>query len=284
MPQTREHILLARQVGVPRLVVFLNKCDVVDDGEILDLIEMELRELLARQGFDAEATPFVRGAAIKALDGEKGALADEAILELFAALDSHIVLPERSTQAAFLMPIEGAQTISGRGTVVTGVIQRGAVRIGDEVEIVGLGETLRSVVTGVESFHKILDEGQAGDSVGCLLRGIERDAVSRGQVLASPGSIAPCQAFEAELHVLTHAEGGRHTPFFAEYSPQFYFGTTDVTGSVTLEAGVEMVLPGDDAKIVVALQKPVALEARQRFAVREGDRTVGAGVVTRICT
>jgi elongation factor Tu len=282
MLQTREHILLARQVGVPHVVVFLNKCDVMDDAELLDLIELEVRELLSKYGFDGDKVPIVRGSAIKALEGEKGPLADEAILRLFDALDNAIPLPERPKDLPFLLPIEGVLSISGRGTVVTGLIERGSVRVGDEVEIVGLGETRKSVVTSVETFQKVLDIGEAGENVGCLLRGIDRDAVRRGQVLAQPGSQKARTKFEAEVYVLTKEEGGRHTPFFRNYRPQFYFRTTDVTGNVELPEGIEMVMPGDSAGVVVELQKPVALEEKSRFAMREGNRTIGAGVVTRI--
>jgi elongation factor Tu len=282
MPQTREHILLARQVGVPRIVVFLNKCDVVDDLELLDLIELEVRELLSKYQFDGDGAPIVRGAAIKALEGEKGPLADEAIMQLFAALDSYIPLPERAKDRPFLMPIEGVHSISGRGTVVTGLIERGTVKVGDAVEIVGLGETLSSVVTSVETYQKILDAGEAGDNVGCLLRGIDRDAVARGRVLCKPGSLMPHRKFEAEVYVLTKEEGGRHTPFFSNYRPQFYFRTTDVTGSVGLGKDVEMVMPGDNAELTVELNEPIAIEEKSRFAIREGNRTVGAGIVTRV--
>ena len=282
MPQTREHILLARQVGVPRIVVFLNKCDAVDDAELLDLIELELRELLSKYQFDGNHAPIIRGAALKALQGEKGPLADEAILRLFDALDGYITLPERATDKPFLMPIEGVHSISGRGTVVTGVIERGIVKVGDEVEIVGLRDTRRSVVTSIETYLKILDQGEAGDNVGCLLRGIDRAAVERGQVLARPGSATAHRRFRAEVYVLTREEGGRHTPFFRNYSPQFYFRTTDVTGSVELPDGTEMVLPGDNAEFTIELHEPVALAEHSRFAIREGGRTVGAGVVTRI--
>jgi len=282
MPQTREHILLARQVGVPRIVVFLNKCDVADDDELLDLIELETRELLSKYGFDGDNAPIVRGAAIKALRGEKGALADEAILQLFAALDRYVEVPERAKDRPFLMPIEGVHSISGRGTVVTGLVERGIVKAGDEVEIVGLGETRKTVVTGVETYKKILEQGEAGDNVGCLLRGIDKDAVERGQVLSRPGSARPHRKFRAEVYVLTKEEGGRHKPFFPNYSPQFFFRTTDVTGSVALDAGVEMVMPGDNAEITVDLQKPVAIEEKSRFAIREGNKTIGAGVVTAI--
>jgi elongation factor Tu len=281
MPQTREHILLARQVGVPRIVVFLNKCDVVDDPELIDLIDLEVRELLSAHGYDGD-TPIVRGAAIKALNGETGDLADAAILKLLGVLDSHIELPERPKDQPFLMQIEGVHSITGRGTVVTGVIERGTVKPGDTVEIVGLGETRSTVVVSVETHQKILDRGEAGDSVGCLLRGIDRDAVERGQVLVRPGSVRPRRRFETEVYVLTKEEGGRHTPFFSNYRPQFFFRTTDVTGSVELKDGAEMVLPGDNASFTVELMKPVAIEERSRFAIREGHRTVGAGVVTRI--
>ena len=282
MPQTREHILLARQIGVPRIVVFLNKCDVVDDPELIDLVELEVRELLATYQFDGDNAPIVRGAAIKALNGEKGPLADEAILQLFAALDSYIPLPERAKDRPFLMPIEGVHTITGHGTVVTGLIEQGTVRPGDEVEIVGLGTTRTSVVKSVETYRKILDVGEAGDNVGCVLRGIDRDVVQRGQVLARPGSIRPHRTFEAEVYVLTKEEGGRHTPFFRNYRPQLYFRTTDVTGTIELKQGAEMVLPGDNAELSVELDKPIAMEVKSRFAIREGNKTVGAGIVTRI--
>jgi len=282
MPQTREHILLARQVGVPRIVVFLNKCDVADDPELVDLVEIEVRDLLSKYGFDGDKVPVVRGAAMKALQGEAGPLAAQAILKLFEALDSYIELPERPKDGAFLMPIEGVQSISGRGTVVTGLIERGTVRLGDEVEIVGLGDTRRSVVTSIESYRKILDQGEAGDNVGCLLRGIDKDAVERGQVLSRPGAAKPHRSFRAEVYVLTKDEGGRHTPFFRNYRPQFYFRTADVTGTVQFGDGVEMVMPGDSAELTVELNKPIALEERSRFAIREGNRTVGAGVVTAI--
>jgi elongation factor Tu len=281
MPQTREHVLLARQVGVPRVVVFINKCDVVDDGELIDLIELEVRELLTKHGFDGDNTPVIRGAAIKAYQGEKGPLAEEAILKLFDALDSHIELPARAKDRPFLMPIEGVHTISGRGTVVTGLVERGIVKVGDEVEIIGLGETRRTVVTSVETHQKVLDQGEAGDNVGCLLRGIDREAVERGQVLARPGSLTPHRRFEAEVYVLTKDEGGRHKPFTGNYSPQFYFRTTDVTGTVALKDG-EMVMPGDTAALAVELMKPIAMEEKSRFAIREGNKTVGAGIVTRI--
>jgi elongation factor Tu len=282
MPQTREHVLLARQVGVPRVVVFINKCDVVDDPELIDLIELEVRELLTKHGFDGDNTPVIRGAAIKAYHGEKGPLAEEAILRLFDALDSHIELPARPKDRPFLMPIESVLSISGRGTVVTGLIERGVVKVGDEVEIVGLGETRRTIVTSVETHQKVLDQGEAGDNVGCLLRGIDRDTIERGQVLARPGSLTPHWKFEAEVYVLTKEEGGRHKPFSGNYSPQFYFQTTDVTGTVTLQDGTEMVMPGDNAELSVELGKPIAIEAKSRFAIREGNKTVGAGIVTRI--
>jgi elongation factor Tu len=282
MPQTREHMLLARQVGVPRIVVFLNKCDVADDPELVDLVEIELRDLLSKYQFDGDNVPIVRGAAIEALRGETGPLADQAILQLFEALDSYIELPERPKDRPFLMPIEGVQSISGRGTVVTGLIERGTVKLGDEVEIVGLGETRKSVVTSIESYRKILDQGEAGDNVGCLLRGIDKDAVQRGQVLSRPGAAKPHTTFRAEVYVLTKDEGGRHTPFFVNYRPQFYFRTADVTGTVQLGNDVEMVMPGDNAELTIELNKAIALEERSRFAIREGNRTVGAGIVTQI--
>jgi len=282
MPQTREHILLARQVGVPQIVVFLNKCDIVDDQELLDLVEMEVRELLVKYQFPGDDLPVVRGAAIKALQGEKGPLADEAIMKLFEALDTYIPIPERPLDQAFLMPIEDVFSISGRGTVVTGRIERGKVKVGDEVEIVGLKDTQKSIVTGVEMFRKLLDDAQAGDNVGCLLRGIDKEAVERGQVLCKPGSIKPHKKFKAEAYILTKDEGGRHTPFFNNYRPQFYFRTTDVTGVVTLAEGTEMVMPGDNVSVDVELITPIAMEEKLRFAIREGGRTVGAGVVTKI--
>jgi elongation factor Tu len=282
MPQTREHILLARQVGVPHIVVFLNKCDVVDDAEILDLIELELRELLTKQHFDGDNLPIVRGAAIKALNGEKGLLADEAIVRLFDALDSYIPLPERSREEPFLLPIESVLSISGRGTVVTGRIARGVIKPGDEVEIVGLGETRKSVVTSVESFKKLLDEGQPGDNIGCVLRGVPREEVQRGQVLSRPGAVKAHRRFEAEVYILTKEEGGRHTPFFGSYRPQFFFRTTDVTGTVSLKGGIDMAAPGDTLEFEVELHEAIALEEQLRFAIREGNRTVGSGVVTRI--
>jgi elongation factor Tu len=281
MPQTREHIL-ARQVGVPRIVVFLNKCDVADDPELVDLVEIEVRDLLSKYQYDGDNAPVVLGSAIKALQGDTGELADQAIIKLFEALDSYIELPERPNDRPFLMPIEGVQTISGRGTVVTGLIERGTVKLGDEVEIVGLGETRKSVVTGIESYRKLLDQGMAGDNVGCLLRGVERNAVQRGQVLARPGAAKPHKSFRAEVYVLTKDEGGRHTPFFGNYRPQFYFRTADVTGTVQLGNGAEMVMPGDSAELTIELNKAIALEERSRFAIREGNRTVGAGIVTEI--
>ncbi len=282
MPQTREHILLARQVGVPYIVVFLNKCDIVDDAELLDLVEMEVRELLSKYQFPGDDVPVIRGAAIQALTGEKGPLADEAIMQLFDALDTYIPLPERPKDQPFLMPIEDVFSISGRGTVVTGRIERGLVKVGEEIEIIGLRDTQKAVVTGVEMFRKLLDQGEAGDNVGCLLRGIDKNNVERGQVLAKPGSVKPHKKFKAEAYILTKEEGGRHTPFFSNYRPQFYFRTTDVTGVVTLPEGTEMVMPGDNIAMDVELVSPIAMEEKVRFAIREGGRTVGAGVVTKI--
>ena len=282
MPQTREHILLARQVGVPYVVVFLNKCDIVDDQELLDLVEMEVRELLSKYQFPGDDVPVIRGAAIQALTGQKGPLADEAIMRLFEALDTYIPLPERPKDQPFLMPIEDVFSISGRGTVVTGRIERGVIKVGEEIEIVGLAATQKSIVTGVEMFRKLLDAGEAGDNVGCLLRGIDKEAVERGQVLAKPGSVKPHKKFKAEAYVLTKEEGGRHTPFFTNYRPPFYFRTTDVTGVVTLPEGTEMVMPGDNIAVDVELVSPIAMEEKVRFAIREGGRTVGAGVVTKI--
>src|SRR5450631_4262024 len=282
MPQTREHILLARQVGVPNIVVFLNKCDVVDDAELLDLVELEVRELLVKYKFPGDDIPIIRGAAVKALNGEKGPLADEAIIKLMEALDSSVPLPERPKDKPFLMPIEDVFSISGRGTVVTGRIERGMIKVGEEVEIVGLKDTQRSVVTGVEMFRKLLDAGEAGDNVGCLLRGISKDEVERGQVLCKPGSVKPHKKFTAEAYILTKEEGGRHTPFFNNYRPQFYFRTTDVTGQCTLPEGTEMIMPGDNATMQVELITPIAMEEKLRFAIREGGRTVGAGVVAKI--
>ena len=282
MPQTREHILLARQVGVPYIVVFLNKCDAVDDQELVELVEMEVRELLSKYQFPGDDIPIIRGAAIQALNGEKGPLADEAIIKLFEAIDSYIPLPERPKDLPFLMPIEDVFSISGRGTVVTGRIERGTIKVGEEVEIVGIRDTQKSVVTGVEMFRKLLDSGEAGDNVGCLLRGIDKDAVERGQVLCKPGSIKPHKKFKAEAYILTKEEGGRHTPFFTNYRPQFYFRTTDVTGVVALPEGTEMVMPGDNVAVTIELITPIAMEEKLRFAIREGGRTVGAGVVTSI--
>jgi elongation factor Tu len=282
MPQTREHILLARQVGVPYIVVFLNKCDIVDDPELLDLVELEMRELLSKYEFPGDDIPIIRGSALKAMKGEKGPLADEAILKLYEAIDTYIPLPERPLDKPFLMPIEDVFSISGRGTVVTGRIERGKVKVGEEVEIVGLKDTTKTVVTGVEMFRKLLDEGVAGDNVGCLLRGIDKEAVERGQVLGKPGSVKPHKKFKAEAYILTKDEGGRHTPFFQNYRPQFYFRTTDVTGFVTLPQGTEMVMPGDNVAMDIELQVPIAMEEKLRFAIREGGRTVGAGVVTKI--
>jgi elongation factor Tu len=282
MPQTREHILLARQVGVPYVVVFLNKCDVVDDAELLDLVEMEVRELLSKYQFPGDDTPVVRGAAIKALNGEKGPLADEAIIKLYEALDTFIPLPQRAVDQPFLMPIEDVFSISGRGTVVTGRIERGRIKVGEEAEIVGLKDTTKTVVTGVEMFRKLLDDAQAGDNVGCLLRGVDKEAVERGQVLCKPGSVKPHKKFKAEAYILNKEEGGRHTPFFKNYRPQFYFRTTDVTGVCTLPEGTEMVMPGDNCSMDVELITPIAMEEKQRFAIREGGRTVGAGVVVKI--
>jgi elongation factor Tu len=280
MPQTREHVLLARQVNVPHIVVFLNKVDVVDDPELLDLVELEVRDLLKEYKFPGDDTPVIRGSAIKAIKGDAESV--EGIKKLMAALDSFIPEPERIVDKPFLMPVEDVFSISGRGTVVTGRIERGIVKTGEEVEIVGLRDTTKTVVTGVEMFRKILDQGLAGDNVGCLLRGTKRDDVERGQVLAKPGSITPHKKFKGEVYVLTKEEGGRHTPFFNNYRPQFYFRTTDVTGSVTLKEGTEMVMPGDNVAVDVELITPIAMETEVRFAIREGGRTVGAGVVTEI--
>jgi elongation factor Tu len=282
MPQTREHILLARQVGVPAIVVFMNKVDMVDDGELLDLVELEMRELLSKYEFPGDDTPIIRGSALKALEGDKGELGEPAIMELMKAVDSFIPEPKRDVDRAFLMSVEDVFTISGRGTVATGRIERGKVKVGEEVEIVGIKATVKTTVTGVEMFRKVLDEGVAGDNVGCLLRGVKREEIERGQVLAAPGSITPHTKYEAEVYVLTKEEGGRHTPFFNGYRPQFYFRTTDVTGSVALPEGVEMVMPGDNTRMVVELLTPIAMDEGLRFAVREGGRTVGAGVVTKI--
>jgi elongation factor Tu len=282
MPQTREHILLARQVGVPYIIVFMNKCDMVDDEELLELVEMEVRELLSKYEFPGDDVPIVKGSALKALEGDKGELGEAAIMRLADALDSYIPTPERAIDGAFLMPIEDVFSISGRGTVVTGRIERGIVKVGDEIEIVGIKATAKTTCTGVEMFRKLLDQGQAGDNVGVLLRGTKREEVERGQVLAKPGSIMPHTKFEAEVYVLSKEEGGRHTPFFNGYRPQFYFRTTDVTGSVDLPSGVEMVMPGDNVKMTVALIAPIAMEQGLRFAIREGGRTVGAGVVAKV--
>ena len=280
MPQTREHILLARQVGVPYILVFMNKCDMVDDAELLELVEMEIRDLLSSYDFPGDDCPIVQGSALKALEGD--AAYKEKIYELAAALDSYIPTPERAVDKPFLLPIEDVFSISGRGTVVTGRVERGIINVGDEIEIVGLKETQKTTCTGVEMFRKLLDQGQAGDNVGVLLRGTKREDVERGQVLAKPGSITPHTKFKAEVYVLSKEEGGRHTPFFANYRPQFYFRTTDVTGAVTLEEGVEMVMPGENVAITVELIAPIAMEDGLRFAIREGGRTVGAGVVASI--
>ena len=282
MPQTREHILLARQVGVPYIIVFLNKCDMVDDAELLELVEMEVRELLDKYDFPGDDTPIIHGSAKLAMEGDKGPLGEEAIMKLADALDNYIPTPERAVDGAFLMPVEDVFSISGRGTVVTGRIERGIVKVGEEIEIVGIVPTVKTTCTGVEMFRKLLDQGQAGDNVGILLRGTKREEVERGQVLAKPGSITPHTDFECEIYVLSKDEGGRHTPFFNNYRPQFYFRTTDVTGAVTLPAGTEMVMPGDNVKMTVALIAPIAMEEKLRFAIREGGRTVGAGVVSKI--
>jgi elongation factor Tu len=280
MPQTREHILLSRQVGVPHLVVFLNKCDMVDDEELLELVEMEVRELLSEYDFPGDDIPVILGSALKALEGEPEW--EEKIIELADALDSYIPLPERDIDKPFILPIEDVFSISGRGTVVTGRVERGIIKVGDEVEIVGLKDTTKTTCTGVEMFRKLLDEGRAGENVGVLLRGTKREDVQRGQVLAKPGSITPHTEFEAEVYVLSKDEGGRHTPFFKGYRPQFYFRTTDITGAVELPEGVEMVMPGDNLKFVVELIAPIAMDEGLRFAIREGGRTVGAGVVSTI--
>ncbi len=282
MPQTREHILLARQVGVPSLVVYMNKVDMVDDPELLELVELEVRELLSSYEFPGDDIPIVKGSALCALEGREDAVGRESILKLMQAVDSYIPQPERAKDRPFLMPIEDVFTISGRGTVVTGRIERGIVKVGDEVEIVGLRPTTKTIATGVEMFRKLLDQGEAGDNVGVLLRGTKREEVERGQVLAKPGSITPHTVFMAEAYVLTKEEGGRHTPFFDNYRPQFYFRTTDVTGSVKLPAGTEMVMPGDNVTMEVELLVPIAMDEGLRFAIREGGRTVGAGVVAKI--
>ena len=282
MPQTREHILLARQVGVPYIVVFMNKADMVDDKELLELVEMEVRELLSKYEFPGDTTPIVIGSALKALEGDKSELGEGAILKLAEALDAYIPTPKRAVEGTFLMPVEDVFSISGRGTVVTGRVERGVIKVGEEIEIVGLRPTIKTVCTGVEMFRKLLDEGQAGDNVGVLLRGTKREEVERGQVLAKPGSITPHTKFTAEIYVLSKEEGGRHTPFFNGYRPQFYFRTTDVTGSIELAQGTEMVMPGDNVSITVQLIQPIAMEEGLRFAIREGGRTVGAGVVAKI--
>jgi elongation factor Tu len=282
MPQTREHILLARQVGVPYIVVFLNKADMVDDAELLELVEMEVRELLSKYEFPGDKTPIVKGSALKALEGDKSEIGVPALLKLVEEMDKYIPVPKRLIDGAFLMPVEDVFSISGRGTVVTGRIERGIVKVNDEVEIVGIRPTTKTTCTGVEMFRKLLDQGQAGDNVGVLLRGTKREEVERGQVLAKPGSITPHTQFEAEVYVLTKEEGGRHTPFFKGYRPQFYFRTTDVTGAVELPAGVEMVMPGDNIKMTVELISPIAMEQGLRFAIREGGKTVGSGVVAKI--
>ncbi len=280
MPQTREHILLARQVGVPNIVVFLNKVDMVDDPELLDLVELEVRELLSKYEFPGDDIPIVRGSALKALEGDGEA--EKGILELLAAVDEYIPVPEREIDKPFLMPIEDIFTISGRGTVVTGRVDRGQVKVGEEMEIVGIRETMKRVITGVEMFKKMLDEGQAGDNVGLLLRGTDKEDVERGQVVAAPGSITPHKQFKGEAYILTKEEGGRHTPFFKGYRPQFYFRTTDVTGSVELPSGTEMVMPGDNVSVAVELITPIAMEKGLRFAIREGGHTVGAGTISEI--
>ncbi|MFT7144375.1 MAG: elongation factor Tu [Alphaproteobacteria bacterium] len=282
MPQTREHILLARQVGVPALVVYLNKCDMVDDEELLELVEMEIRELLSKYDFPGDDIPVIRGSALKALEGDKGPLGSESIMKLMDAVDSYIPQVERDVDKAFLMPIEDVFSISGRGTVVTGRIESGVVNVGEELEIIGIKDTVKTTCTGVEMFRKLLDSGQAGDNVGVLLRGTKREDVERGQVLAKPGSITPHTDFSAECYVLSKEEGGRHTPFFNGYRPQFYFRTTDVTGSIQLPEGTEMVMPGDNVEMAVELIAPIAMDKGLRFAIREGGRTVGAGVVANI--
>jgi elongation factor Tu len=282
MPQTREHILLARQVGVPALVVFMNKVDMVDDPELLDLVEMEVRELLSKYEFPGDTIPIIKGSALCALEDRDPKLGEEAILALMKAVDESIPQPDRPKDQPFLMPVEDVFSISGRGTVVTGRIERGIVKVGEEIEIIGIKPTTKTVVTGVEMFRKLLDQGEAGDNVGCLLRGIEREGIERGQVLAKPGSVTPHTNFKAEAYILTKEEGGRHTPFFTNYRPQFYFRTTDVTGVVTLPAGTEMVMPGDNVTMDVELIVPIAMEEKLRFAIREGGRTVGSGVVVKI--
>jgi elongation factor Tu len=282
MPQTREHILLARQVGVPYIIVYMNKADLVDDAELLELVELEVRELLSKYEFPGEKTPIIIGSALKALEGDKSDMGEGSIYKLVDALDSYIPLPKRAIDGPFLMPVEDVFSISGRGTVVTGRVERGVVKVGEDIEIVGLRPTLKTVCTGVEMFRKLLDQGQAGDNIGVLLRGTKREEVERGQVLAKPASINPHTKFECEVYILSKDEGGRHTPFFPGYRPQFYFRTTDVTGSCELPAGTEMVMPGDNVKMVVTLISPIAMEQGLRFAIREGGRTVGAGVVAKI--
>jgi elongation factor Tu len=282
MPQTREHILLSRQVGVPFIVVYLNKADMVDDEELLELVELEVRDLLSMYEFPGDDTPIITGSALKALEGDSSEIGAPSVVKLVEALDSYIPLPERPVDGAFLMPVEDVFSISGRGTVATGRIERGIVKVGDEIEIVGIRATTKTTCTGVEMFRKLLDEGQAGDNVGVLLRGTKRDDIERGQVLAKPGSITPHTKFEAEVYILTKEEGGRHTPFFKGYRPQFYFRTTDVTGAVELPEGTEMVMPGDNIQMKVELIAPIAMEDGLRFAIREGGRTVGAGVVAKI--
>ena len=282
MPQTREHILLARQVGIPKIVVYLNKCDLANDPELLELVEMEIRELLSANDFDGESAPIIRGSAVSALEGKNDGLGKESIDALLKALDEYIPLPERPVDKPFLMPIEDVFSITGRGTVVTGRIESGTVKVGDECEIVGLRPTQKTTVTGVEMFRKMLDQGEAGDNVGLLLRGTKKEDVERGQIICKPGSITPHTEFEAEVYILTKEEGGRHTAFFSNYRPQFYFSTTDVTGTITLPADKEMVLPGDNVRISVQLIAPIAMSEGRRFAIREGGRTVGAGVVSKI--
>jgi len=282
MPQTREHVLLAKQVNVPHMVVFLNKADMVDDEELMELVELEVRELLSSYDFPGDDIPIIKGSALKALEGDTSPIGAPAILELMKAVDAYIPTPERPIDKTFLMPIEDVFSISGRGTVVTGRVEQGIVKVGEEVEIVGIKDTRKTTVTGVEMFRKLLDQGQAGDNIGALIRGVERTDVERGQVLAKPGSITPHTNFKAEAYILTKEEGGRHTPFFNGYRPQFYFRTTDVTGSVTLPEGTEMVMPGDNVSMVVELLTPIAMDKELRFAIREGGRTVGAGVVTEI--
>lgn len=282
MPQTREHILLARQVGVPYIIVYMNKADMVDDAELLELVEMEIRELLSKYDFPGDDTPIITGSALKALEGDQSEIGQPSIFKLAEALDTYIPEPERAIDGAFIMPVEDVFSISGRGTVVTGRVERGVIKVGEEMEIVGLRPTIKTVCTGVEMFRKLLDQGQAGDNVGVLLRGTKREEVERGQVLAKPGSILPHTKFTAEIYVLSKEEGGRHTPFFAGYRPQFYFRTTDVTGSIELPAGTEMVMPGDNVSVTVNLIAPIAMDEGLRFAIREGGRTVGAGVVAKV--